>query len=380
VHELAAIWLERLRAGGWDVPRVDWEEFVVEEIRKRRVEDYRARKRTLARDGVHLQVITDAPREWMSQELKLEEERFRGFLDTVRATLPAKCVKAHAMIRDDQLPYAEIAKKLCVSERCVHEYVKTVHRAFRAALPSVGIAAPKSSRGGRSKATAEVNESTRGGSESTLDVNVLARGDCESTSDMNESTAAINASTRSGFESTTDVNASTRDDRESTTAVHASTRGDFESTVHVNASARGDFESTHGDFESTRGDLESTHAEFESTRGANESTSGDLESTCRDFESTLRDFESTSGDFESTRGDFESTRCGFNSICRDLELTSDVNASPQDDDALTGAVCSAPPPVRDSARAESQTSSTLQDGARTVSDATGSALLVASVV
>jgi DNA-directed RNA polymerase specialized sigma24 family protein len=373
VHELAAVWLERLRAGRWDLAREDWEDFVVEEIRNRRVEDTRARKRTLARDGLHLQVISDAPREWMSQDLKIEEERLREFLDRVRATLPPKCVRAHAMIRDDKMTYAQVAKKLRVSERRVHEYVKTVHQAFRAALPSVGMTAPKAPRGGRRKATTEVDASTRSGSESTLRVNALTRGDRRSTSDVKESTAAISASTRPGFESTTDVKASPRDDRESTPAVRASARGDFELTTHVNASTRDDFEPTRRDSESTRRDLESTRRDVESTRRGWESTLVVNESTSRDLESTRRDLEPTSGDLESTLRDFESTR-------GDFALTRDVDASPRDDDASTRAVCSAAQPVCDSTRGESQALSTLQDEARTVSDNNGSALSVASVV
>src|SRR5258708_2777400 len=92
----------------------------------------------------------------MLQDLKIEEERLHAFFDTVRATLPAKCVRTHAMIHDDQLTYVEVEKKLRVTERCVHEYMKTVHRAFRTAPPSVGIAAPKSPHRGRTKATADV--------------------------------------------------------------------------------------------------------------------------------------------------------------------------------------------------------------------------------
>lgn len=346
VHELAVAWLERLRAGGWDLPREDWEDFVVGEIRKRRVEDYRGRKRTLARDAIHLRIITDAPREWMSQDLMLEEERLRGFTDAVRGTLPAKCVKAHAMIRDDQLTYAQVAKRLRVSERCVHEYVKTVHRTFRNALPSVGIETPKQRRGARPQATTEALEPIAGRptssagrrtpprdeGESTRGVRASTCGDFESTCDEVESTrggfepARVDLeSPRDDLESAADVHTSTCDDGGSTIRVHASTRDEGESCIRVNASTFDERESTRGDFESTCDERESTSHDFESTR--------------RDFESTRRDFESTRDVNESTDEDFEPTIAMNVSARGRREPTPDATA-------LSSSGCSAIEPVR----------------------------------
>jgi DNA-directed RNA polymerase specialized sigma24 family protein len=311
VHELAVAWLERLRAGGWDLPREDWEDFVVGEIRNCRVEDYRGRKRTLARDAIHLRIVTDAPREWMSQDLMLEEQRLRGFTDTVRGTLPAKCVKAHAMIRDDQLTYAEVAKKLHVSERCVHEYVKTVHRTFRAALPSVGIEAPKQQRAVRPRATTEPLEPIAGRSTSSAGRRAATRDERESTRGDLESTRDDLESARDNRESTVGVNASSGDDRESTIALHASTGDEREPT-------RDEFESICSDFESTRD-------EFESTRG--------------DFEPTRDKFEPTRGEFEPTRDDREST-IAENALARARRELTTVPI------ALSGSSCSAIAPVR----------------------------------
>jgi DNA-directed RNA polymerase specialized sigma24 family protein len=361
VHELAAVWLERLRAGGWDLPREDWEDFVVGEIRKRRVEDYRARKRTLRRDGVHLQIITDAPREWMSQDLKIEEERLRGFLDTVRATLPAKCVRAHAMIRDDQLTYAEVAKKLRVSERCVHEYIKTVHQAFRRALRSVGIAATKSPRGGRSKTTTVVNVSTLRGSDATVDVRSSARNE-------RKATAAVNVSTGGGDDSIANVHALTPCALTSTADANASTRGDYEtaddanvSSDDANASPVNAHEVTDDVHASTRDDFESPAHDLESTAHDSQSTVHDLKSTGRDLESTARDLQSTVQDPEPTVRDLKSTVQDLQSIAHDLDSTAHVDAltaavnvlarvthePAAGVNTLTGAVCSVPGPVRE---------------------------------
>jgi DNA-directed RNA polymerase specialized sigma24 family protein len=359
VHELAAVWLERLRAGGWNLPREDWEAFVVGEIRNRRVEDYRGRKRTLGRDASHLRIITDAPRAWMSQELLLEEERLRDFTDTVRATLPAKCVRAHALIRDEQLTYAQVAKKLRVPVRRVHEYVKTVHRTFRAALPSVAIEAPKSQHGGRSKATADVNLLTHGDRRSTTDVNLAANDACASIADPSGLTSG-------DFESTTDTNTSTRRDGWSTIDVNASPRADLDSTPDVNAQLRGGCTSTGAARVSPRGGFApiadvnaSARDDFESTRGVNASAPGELESTRRDRESPPDVLSSTRGANEGT---------------------TNANTSTPDADALIGGVCLAPAPSSEATSSESETPSTSPDGPRAVRDAMGNALWLTSVV
>jgi DNA-directed RNA polymerase specialized sigma24 family protein len=145
VQDLALEWLERLRAGDWEVPPEQWGEFVVAEIRNWKVANRRKRRREMARDAIHLELITNMAREWMLPELKLEEDELREFADRIQHTLPRKCVRAHRMVREDQMSYAEVGRRLRVSADRVHEYVRTVHRAFRGALHDVDIT-PSSAR------------------------------------------------------------------------------------------------------------------------------------------------------------------------------------------------------------------------------------------
>ncbi len=148
VQNLALRWLERLRAGTWDVTPEEWDEFVVAEIWDRKDGGRRQRRRAMRRAAIHLEIVTNEPREWMSPELQLEEESLRDFAEQVRHTLPRKCVRAHRLVRDDAMTYAQAAKTLRVSKGDVHESIKTVHRAFRGALPKVGIEPSTSPRGG----------------------------------------------------------------------------------------------------------------------------------------------------------------------------------------------------------------------------------------
>jgi len=146
VQNLALEWLERLRAGTWDVKREAWNEFVISELRNHKTADRRKRRREMTRDAIHLETISNARREWMSPELRLEEEGLQDFAEQIRATLPRKCVRAHRLVRDEGMTYTEAAKKLRVSPHLAHDYVKTVHRVFRRALPAIDIEPPTPQR------------------------------------------------------------------------------------------------------------------------------------------------------------------------------------------------------------------------------------------
>jgi DNA-directed RNA polymerase specialized sigma24 family protein len=149
VQDVALECLEHLRGGTWATPELGLDRFVELEILNRCVKRRRSRRSGERRDGKYLATITDAPREWMSQELKTEEDRLRDFAAAVRKTLRKGAVRAHLLVRDDHMTYAQAGKQLRVSRERVHERVKEVHRAFRNALPEIGIKAPTSTRGGR---------------------------------------------------------------------------------------------------------------------------------------------------------------------------------------------------------------------------------------
>jgi DNA-directed RNA polymerase specialized sigma24 family protein len=145
VHDLTLEWLEDLRAGDWDVSVEGSDDFVIGAILNRKSDDRRQRRRAMARDAVYLEFLKNALREWMSPEFQLEEKELRDFAEQIHDTLPRKCLRAHRMVRDDEMSYAEVGKRLRVSADRVHDYIKTVHRAFRRALPTVDIT-PSTSR------------------------------------------------------------------------------------------------------------------------------------------------------------------------------------------------------------------------------------------
>lgn len=149
VQDVALDCLERLREGTWVTPVFGLDRFVELEILNRCVKRRRSRGAAERRDARYLAAITDVPREWMSQELKAKEDQLREFAASVRKTLRKSAVRAHLMVRDDHMTYAAAAKRLRVTRERIHTHIKTVHQAFRTALPAIGIEPPTSRRGGR---------------------------------------------------------------------------------------------------------------------------------------------------------------------------------------------------------------------------------------
>ncbi len=149
VQNVALECLERLRARTWVTPTLGLDRYVELRVLDIRIKRRRSRNRDEQRDARYLRTFIDAPREWMSQELKGEEDRLREFAATVRKTLRRGEVRAHLLVRDDNMTYAKAAKTLRIPRERVHTRMTIVHHAFRTALKEIGIEPHASTRGGR---------------------------------------------------------------------------------------------------------------------------------------------------------------------------------------------------------------------------------------
>jgi DNA-directed RNA polymerase specialized sigma24 family protein len=149
VQDLVLECLKGLRYGVWDVPHEALEEYVESCLRNRRTSHRRSRLRAMIRHLEYLTSMSGVESEWMSPEHPLEEARLREFVRRVRRKLPALWVRAHGMVRDKRMRYAEAARKLHTTSKCVHNYVTAVQNAFRQAMPTIGIEPKKSERGGQ---------------------------------------------------------------------------------------------------------------------------------------------------------------------------------------------------------------------------------------
>jgi DNA-directed RNA polymerase specialized sigma24 family protein len=159
VQEVALECLERLRARTWVTPALGLDRYVELRVLDRRIKRRRSRHFAERRDARYLRTFVDAPREWMSQELKGEEDRLRDFAAAVRKTLSKGEVRAHLLVRDDDMTYAKAAKILRIPRERIHTRMTTVHHVFRAALKEIGIEPHASTRGGRQRRP--VRSSTR---------------------------------------------------------------------------------------------------------------------------------------------------------------------------------------------------------------------------
>jgi DNA-directed RNA polymerase specialized sigma24 family protein len=141
--------LKSLRYGLWIDPPEGLDPFVEDCLRKRRTSHRRNRLRRMIRDFEQVIALSGIENEWMSGEHAVEEDRLSAFTRRVYRRLPALWVRAHKLIRVKHLTYAEAARKLRTSPKCVHNYVTAVQTAFREALPEIGIEPHCSARGGR---------------------------------------------------------------------------------------------------------------------------------------------------------------------------------------------------------------------------------------
>ena len=149
VHDLI---LDCLRALRWEMD-VHWgaslQKFVEQELVDRLWRGDKSRLARKVRERAFYEVIEDAPREWMSQDLKMEADTLEDFAASVRRTLPPAVGKAHRLVRDERLTYAQAARKVRRSSAFVHRAVTRVQEAFRARMPAMDIEPPRSTHGGR---------------------------------------------------------------------------------------------------------------------------------------------------------------------------------------------------------------------------------------
>jgi DNA-directed RNA polymerase specialized sigma24 family protein len=158
VQDLVLECLKGLRYGVWDVPHEERNGYVEACLRTRRTSHRRSRLRAMIRHLEYLTSMSGVELEWMSLEGPPEEAQLREFVRRVRRKLPALWVRAHGLVRDKGMTYAEAARKLHTTSKCVHNYVTAVQNAFRLVLPSIGIEPQKSARGGRRQPEAQTHQ------------------------------------------------------------------------------------------------------------------------------------------------------------------------------------------------------------------------------
>jgi DNA-directed RNA polymerase specialized sigma24 family protein len=148
VQELALGWLRALRRGRWTAPTEGLDRYVERRIIGRRIERLRSGARDARRDAHYLAAIIGTSCDLIAPGHGLDEAQLERFVRRIRRKLPALWVRAHKLVRVERLTYAEAARKLCTTPKCVHNYVTAVQNAFRNALPEIGIEPQAATRGG----------------------------------------------------------------------------------------------------------------------------------------------------------------------------------------------------------------------------------------
>jgi DNA-directed RNA polymerase specialized sigma24 family protein len=141
--------LKSLRYGLWTDPAEGLDRFVEDSLRRRRTSHRRKRLRRMIRDFEQVMALSGIENEWMSSDYGVDEDRLGAFVRRVYRRLPARWVRAHKLIRVEHLTYAEAARKLRTSPKCVNHYVTAVQNVFREALSEIGVEPQSSTRGGQ---------------------------------------------------------------------------------------------------------------------------------------------------------------------------------------------------------------------------------------
>jgi DNA-directed RNA polymerase specialized sigma24 family protein len=149
IHDFILECLVSMRRGSLTRKILNVHAFVKVCLRYRRIDSWRHELAQMERDAMHLAEIRAAPREWMDQGLKIEEDRLRRFAARVFDSVDPRSVEIHHLLRDEQFSYRETAECLGGSIERIHKHVGLVQRAFRQAMPAIGLTPPVSSRGGR---------------------------------------------------------------------------------------------------------------------------------------------------------------------------------------------------------------------------------------
>jgi DNA-directed RNA polymerase specialized sigma24 family protein len=136
VHDITCGVLEKLRNGTWRYGQTADEAFVRALLTNRFRNVWKSRRRAGTRDATHLEDREAMHPAWMAPDRPDEEERIAEAEARVLGTLPRRCRLAWEMVRYQQASYQDAAMRIGRAPATVHNYIVTVNRAFRDALPA----------------------------------------------------------------------------------------------------------------------------------------------------------------------------------------------------------------------------------------------------
>jgi RNA polymerase sigma factor (sigma-70 family) len=133
--------LVKMRDGSWVAP--EQMPRLVRSMTKHRAMDWiKHRLREESRDTLYCQRTSARYPEWMSASRAADEAELKEFHAKVMAKLPGLCRKAFIMVREERATYEAVAERLGISTSAVHRSVVQAQKAFREALPELGITPP----------------------------------------------------------------------------------------------------------------------------------------------------------------------------------------------------------------------------------------------
>jgi len=134
--------LVKIRSGRMQVIEGSLRALVARMVRDRLADHFRgaARAADFAVE-LHGGLAADT-RPWMEPDRAIEEQELDEFVERTLAGLPATCRRTFVMVRQDDVPYNDVARALGVSRNAVCNHVVYAQRRFRLGLGKLGVQTP----------------------------------------------------------------------------------------------------------------------------------------------------------------------------------------------------------------------------------------------
>jgi len=134
--------LTSIREGTWNGRVAPLPVIVAHMVRCRTVDRLRRRGCAAERDGEYTRELLEASHSWMSPDAALEEQELEEIRLQALETLGPACLQAYALVREEGLSYAEVARMLGVSRRGVSAFVVKAQKRLRQEVKRRGIKGP----------------------------------------------------------------------------------------------------------------------------------------------------------------------------------------------------------------------------------------------
>jgi RNA polymerase sigma-70 factor (ECF subfamily) len=139
-QEIVMEYLEQIRAGNWQEPKIAFRSAVRARARDRAIDRLREWKQRATREHSYMLAHAANIPGWMHPELALEEKTLMPRFERALGRLSPRCLSALLLVREEGLSYGETALRLGITRAAVNQLIVRAGRQLRKALAAEGFA------------------------------------------------------------------------------------------------------------------------------------------------------------------------------------------------------------------------------------------------